>query len=241
MRDKKGSHGEIVVAKGNPSSEDQEAKITKVTANAVYYTTLNRVKELRGDYTFFDRAKSELSGDGGGWNKSWNTAKYKATFNVTVKKPLNSEDELTNKLIENPVSNYLTIIDPYSKEGSKAGGRFMRFRTTQRTPPNSVAHENGHNWGLKHNPNYKDFNTGKSSIMSYQADRAVTLRDVEDILDPAVELANRVDRDIVIIHLFANEGANGTVSRDYNTYKVYNPETKAYEQSITIEAKKYTK
>lgn len=77
--------------------------------------------------------------------------------------------------------------------------------------------------------------------MSYQGDRAVTLRDVEAIIDPAVDLANQVEGDNVIIHVFANEDASGGISNTKNIYKVYDQSTKTYGKSVTVDATKNMK
>ena len=128
MIDRGGNHGEVIISKGNTSSNDPEKRKATVTANQIYYTTVDRVKALGGDYSFFDNVKmNDMSGSSGGWNKKWSTDKYNVSFNQTVVEPLKSEANLNQMLTDNPVANYLNINGMYSN----AGGRFMFFDPKQ--------------------------------------------------------------------------------------------------------------
>ncbi len=236
MIDREGKHGEIVVNKGSPSASDPEKRKTSVTATQIYYTTNDRVKGLNGDYSFFDNVKSnDLKGSYGGWEKTWSTAKYNVSFNLTVSAPLETEAQLKEKLTENPVSNYLNID---KNIGSHAGGRYMYFRPSQHSPKNSFSHESGHNWGELHFPNLVSATSGTPSIMSYQNSRAVIDEDVTNVIDPAVELANTVPDKNVTIRVFANEDAGGGISGSKTTYKIYYPSTGEYGGSTTVDYSK---
>jgi hypothetical protein len=89
-----------------------------------------------------------------------------------------------------------------------------------------IAHEISHNLGEQDNT---------SGWMSDNSrNRQVHPDEVQQFLDPAIQLANEFESQTVTIHFFAGTGADGKPNAKENTYRVY--DGKKYVKSITVQA-----
>ena len=227
MIDKQGEHGEIVITKtGNAN----QPCIAKVDFRAAYVSTVEREQSLRGDYSFYDKAKFEIQKTYGRQTFSGTSGNvaYNVSFNVTVKDPLLNEAALKAAQDRNPTLNDISFD---RNEATRASGKHINFNPKQEAgllyqKPHEISHTLGESGD--------DFKNNWMS--SYSGDRNVQPDEVNQLVGPAIGLANRNSGSQVTIRFFSGTDACGDIgtSGGYNTYKVYNPDTKMYGESVTV-------
>ena len=233
MVDVEGKHGEIVITK---KSEEKGAKLEKVDINFTLLSTSTGAAKMSGE-SFNSYANESLRQT---YKRKVFTGKtegqaYKASFNFDIKMGL-SKGDLRTALRGNNVANYLTVNGAFAStgilRGTGAWDRGMNFNTTKREYfPNVFAHEISHLLGGEGDRLFDN-----NYMSNYSKARNVQDQEVNDMITPAIKLANETEGKSVIIHLINRTDENGGKSIDgkYNTYKVYNKDTKTYGKSVTV-------
>lgn len=236
MIDKEGERGEIII---NKKSQERGAAITMVNVNMLLLTTQKRGSYAEGSrIELIESFKYQLGSTYQRKEFSGRVDKhdYKASFNFDIRSGLSNE-ELRDGLRGNPVANYITVDGKDGKGnpmGTFASGRLINYSTNQRqTFPNPFAHEVSHLLGGD-----GDMFFGNNYMSNYTEDRNVQDEEVNELLAPAIRLANEVEGKSIKIHFFNSTDENGNNVKNgggkYNTYKVYDESSETYLKSETV-------
>lgn len=238
MADKEGMHGEIVITK---KGKEKGSVIQKIDINVLVllktedekrgssggtdFVTYVKTYELKNTY---ERKSFEGKVDGQEYTN--------ASFNFDIRTGLTVSQSKAIYLT-NHLANVLTVngIDVVTNKMIKNGGAFrsIDFNTTQKAGFSyPLSHEFSHILGgAGDNP------VGVDYMSNYVPNRNVQNEEVNEILAPAIRLANEFAGKEIIIHFFSGTDQDGTAPKglgQFNTYRVYDPQSCSYLKSVTV-------